>query len=102
MSNPTFCKEPEIKLSDWTEGYQWGLLGKKILKYKKDDKSLFCFAAGTNISINTVCESFFYISNEPLFSNELMECLLSFIFFNHTTFREFTNSCNRRSQLWFR
>jgi hypothetical protein len=54
MPNPTFkefCKKPEIKLSDWTEGYQWGLLGKKILKYKKDDKSLFCFTAGANISI---------------------------------------------------
>ena len=35
-----FCKEPEIRLSDWTEGNQWGLLGKKILIHKKDDKSL--------------------------------------------------------------
>jgi hypothetical protein len=40
--------------------------------------------------------AFFHVSNESIFSKELMECLLSDIIFNHTTFRGFTNSYNRR------
>lgn len=42
----SFDFQPRLKLEDWTNSWQWSSRKKKIVRYKKDGRDLYCMPAG--------------------------------------------------------
>jgi len=64
-SHIAFHSEPQLKLGDWTNAWQWCSLNKQIIRYKQDGRDLYYMPSGleSKLSALTVKE-YFNIVNE--------------------------------------